>query len=313
MQLPGLTDAARFWHDDVLVHDTGAGIFEQPPSPLIEVLRAPSRKRRADPQHPRGATERPDRRTGSIGVTAGMPTIDELVHAARPRVRRLGARVLRCAAAATSPSSTSVWRARGTRRSPPPARRWMRPGRARRRLRPGLCARPPARPPRPAGHDRRLLPVLEHRAGGGAGATAAASSGSPSSTGTCTTETARRSASVPARGRARHLVAHAARLVVGRPSADRRARWRRGSATASAKPQRRARPGHRRRGLPTPWSAWSRRSSTRSGPSCCGRLRAGCEPVRSQRPPCASRWTASGDLGADGPRPSPTGTATGGW
>ena len=26
-----------YWHDDVLVHDTGAGIFEQPPSPLIEV------------------------------------------------------------------------------------------------------------------------------------------------------------------------------------------------------------------------------------------------------------------------------------
>src|SRR6478752_1775275 len=26
-----------YWHDDALVHDTGAGIFEQPPSPLIEV------------------------------------------------------------------------------------------------------------------------------------------------------------------------------------------------------------------------------------------------------------------------------------
>ena len=26
-----------YWHDDALLHDTGAGIFEQPPSPLIEV------------------------------------------------------------------------------------------------------------------------------------------------------------------------------------------------------------------------------------------------------------------------------------
>jgi acetoin utilization deacetylase AcuC-like enzyme len=26
-----------FWHDDTLLHDTGAGVFEHPPSPLIEV------------------------------------------------------------------------------------------------------------------------------------------------------------------------------------------------------------------------------------------------------------------------------------
>ena len=26
-----------YWHDDALLHDTGAGIFEHPPSPLIEV------------------------------------------------------------------------------------------------------------------------------------------------------------------------------------------------------------------------------------------------------------------------------------
>ena len=26
-----------FWHDDALLHDTGAGVFEHPPSPLIEV------------------------------------------------------------------------------------------------------------------------------------------------------------------------------------------------------------------------------------------------------------------------------------
>jgi hypothetical protein len=26
-----------FWHDDALLHDTGSGVFEHPPSPLIEV------------------------------------------------------------------------------------------------------------------------------------------------------------------------------------------------------------------------------------------------------------------------------------
>jgi len=26
-----------YWHDDALLHDTGAGIFEHPPSPLVEV------------------------------------------------------------------------------------------------------------------------------------------------------------------------------------------------------------------------------------------------------------------------------------
>ena len=26
-----------FWHDDVLLHDTGSGVFEHDPSPLIEV------------------------------------------------------------------------------------------------------------------------------------------------------------------------------------------------------------------------------------------------------------------------------------
>ena len=24
-----------FWHDDALRHDTGSGVFEQPPSPLL--------------------------------------------------------------------------------------------------------------------------------------------------------------------------------------------------------------------------------------------------------------------------------------
>src|SRR5437764_3705104 len=26
-----------YWHDDALVHDTGQGLFDQPPSPLLEV------------------------------------------------------------------------------------------------------------------------------------------------------------------------------------------------------------------------------------------------------------------------------------
>ena len=26
-----------FWHDDVLLHDTGSGVFEHDPSPLIEI------------------------------------------------------------------------------------------------------------------------------------------------------------------------------------------------------------------------------------------------------------------------------------
>src|SRR2546426_5084083 len=26
-----------FWHDDTMLHDTGSGVFEHPPSPLIEV------------------------------------------------------------------------------------------------------------------------------------------------------------------------------------------------------------------------------------------------------------------------------------
>ena len=30
-------DLHVFWHDDALLHDTGSGVFESPPSPLIEV------------------------------------------------------------------------------------------------------------------------------------------------------------------------------------------------------------------------------------------------------------------------------------
>src|SRR4051794_32645298 len=34
-------DLHVFWHDDALLHDTGSGVFESPPSPLIEVSELP--------------------------------------------------------------------------------------------------------------------------------------------------------------------------------------------------------------------------------------------------------------------------------
>src|SRR5205085_10781420 len=36
---PPMPDPALhvLWHDDALLHDTGAGVFDHPPSPLIEV------------------------------------------------------------------------------------------------------------------------------------------------------------------------------------------------------------------------------------------------------------------------------------
>ena len=118
-------DLHVFWHDDALLHDTGSGVFEQPALAADRGVGAAPRERRADPEHPLLPARGADRAAAGL---AGRPPRDDrrAGDAARPRLRRAGARVLR----------GRRRRAGRPARSSPPA-----PGRRR-------CRRPAPRSPR---------------------------------------------------------------------------------------------------------------------------------------------------------------------
>ena len=293
-----------------------SGVFEHAAVAADRGVRAASRERRADPQHPLGAAQRADAPAGSAGGTAGTPRSSELEMLHDPALRRA-----RCASSARRAAASLAWStvvvpgtlagvAGGGRH-----RAGRRPGGARRRMHRSSYAlvRPPGHHAQPAMTDGYCL-FSQHRPGGRAGhpprrrASRHHRLGRPPR---------KRHAGVllPARRRARGLAPHAARRLVRRPSADRLAA--------------RGRPGRRRSGfnlnveLPygsgdaglhrRPWSGWSSRSSTRSGPELLMVAgRAGREPVRPQRPPVPCRWPGSGGW-ARSPANSPTATATAGW
>ncbi len=211
-----------YWHDEALAHETGAGMFDQGPTPLIEVpelhpenserirnIRS-ALKQRADRPAPGVAprTARSARRArdgarpgvhplGAGGVRRGAGP-DHPVDACRAGVVGRGARLRR-------------HRARGHR------------SRARRREPARLRARAPTRPPCPAGPGRRLLPVLERGAVRAARPPARARARRRRRLGRASRQRHPGLLLGPIRRR-RDLAAHAARLVGAAPSPDRRAR-----------------------------------------------------------------------------------------
>ena len=193
-----MSEITVFWHEDALLHDTGEGRVRASAVAPDRGARAASRERRADPQHPLGAQARPDRAPAPLarrpprhGRGAGA--------AARSGLRRA-----RCGSSARRAAASLAWSTVVVPGSWPAALAAAGTALAAcQAVIDGECPISyalvrPARPPRAAGDDRRLLPVLQHRTGGRAGRPPRLSSELPSSTGTSTTETARRSASTGA-------------------------------------------------------------------------------------------------------------------
>ena len=74
----GSAGCGWYWHEEGLAHDTGAGMFDQPRHPLIEVPELHPENAGADPQHPLGAATRADRAAGWSGTRAATPPVAEL-------------------------------------------------------------------------------------------------------------------------------------------------------------------------------------------------------------------------------------------
>ena len=212
----------------------GSGMFDQPPTPLIE---APE----LHPENPeRIRNIRSALRNGPIaphlewhdGRHATMAEL-ELVH--DPGYIELGRGGLRRRAAASSRSRRRSCPRRGGPRSASAGHRARRHrGGARRRVPTAptrSCGRPATTPsrrrPTATACSRTPRCAPSSRAG-------AASSASRSSTGTCTTATAPRRASGSARRRLTISLHMRPRLMGAAPSPDRRAGRARGRATASA-------------------------------------------------------------------------------
>ena len=188
-------DLHVFWHDDALLHDTGSGVFESPPSPLIEVSEL----------HPENDVRirniRSCLREGPIAprlALAGRPPRDDprAGDAARPRLR--GAR---CASSARPAAallgghtvvSAGTWPAAlssaGTAIAAVEA---VLDGDC---LRSYALVRPPGHHAQPARTDGYCM--FSNTALAAETALGAGSSGWRSSTGTSTTATAPRSASI---------------------------------------------------------------------------------------------------------------------
>ncbi len=62
-----------FWHPVVLEHDTGSGLWEAPSSDLLDVAGAPSRERRASPEHAVRAPSRAARLADRMERRDGLP------------------------------------------------------------------------------------------------------------------------------------------------------------------------------------------------------------------------------------------------
>ena len=184
-----------YWHEEALAHDTGAGMFDQPPTPLIEVPELHPENTERIRNIRSALTPRPDRAAAGVARRAATRRRPSSSSCTPPAyVRSVQAA---CAAGPglitqSTPVVPASWGAAlasaGTALAATEA---VLAGETRRRLR----ARAAARPPRPAGPGRRLLPVLERGPLRRSSRAGAASSASPSSTGTSTTATAPRPAS----------------------------------------------------------------------------------------------------------------------
>ena len=142
-----------FWHDDCLLHDTGSGLFEAGPSPLLAVPELHPENAERLLQRALGDRARPARRTTSRGARRRSRRDDELRDG--PHRRRTSRRSTRsrdvdgvvCVEGSTFASAATPARRaprRPARRSPPPtprpAARRRSPTRA--RARPGHHAAP---------------------------------------------------------------------------------------------------------------------------------------------------------------------------
>ena len=161
-----------YWHDDALAsrHRRRACSTSRPPRSSRCPSSTPRTPSGSGTSAPRFATARSP--SGSSGIPAATPLRDELEMLHLPAY--IDSVQEFCAAGGgfltQSTPVVGPLMGRRARRCRHRARGHRR--RSRRRLRPGLCARAPAGPPRPARPGRRLLPLLERRAGGRAGAPA---------------------------------------------------------------------------------------------------------------------------------------------